>query len=193
MTKISDMSAILATAVDRANDLITLVDVSLTGVARNKKMTVAEAGKLFAGWNLIATSTTTGVGSIDFTGLAGYNDILLIGKGVTGSVSSFRGVVCSIDNGSTFLTTSGDYVGVTTAGVESNATQFDGVSASSSAALTFALQIVGINVNGAPKRCISTLGADRFLVGSLSPVTAIRYRHSSGGNITGGTLYLLGR
>jgi hypothetical protein len=42
MTKISDLSAMTGAAVDPANDLITMLDVSEAGVARNKKMTLAE-------------------------------------------------------------------------------------------------------------------------------------------------------
>jgi hypothetical protein len=42
MTKISDLSALTGAGVDAANDLITVVDASETGVARNKKMTFAE-------------------------------------------------------------------------------------------------------------------------------------------------------
>jgi hypothetical protein len=42
MTKISDLSALTGAGVDAANDLITVVDMSATGVARNKKMTIAE-------------------------------------------------------------------------------------------------------------------------------------------------------
>lgn len=42
MTKISDLSALTGASVDAANDLITVVDMSATGVARNKNMTIAE-------------------------------------------------------------------------------------------------------------------------------------------------------
>lgn len=42
MTKISDLSAMLATDVDTANDLVTVIDASAVGAARNKKMTFAE-------------------------------------------------------------------------------------------------------------------------------------------------------
>jgi hypothetical protein len=42
MTKISDLSALAGASVDAANDLVTVVDMSEAGVARNKKMTFAE-------------------------------------------------------------------------------------------------------------------------------------------------------
>lgn len=42
MTKISDLSAITAASIDTAADLVTVVDMSLSGTARNKKMTFAE-------------------------------------------------------------------------------------------------------------------------------------------------------
>lgn len=42
MTKISDLTALLGAGVDTAVDLVPVVDMSETGAARNKKMTVAE-------------------------------------------------------------------------------------------------------------------------------------------------------
>lgn len=42
MTKITDFAALTGAAVDPENDLITAVDMSETGAARNKKMTFAE-------------------------------------------------------------------------------------------------------------------------------------------------------
>lgn len=42
-TKISDLTVITAADIDGANDLITVVDMSETGAARNKKMTFTEA------------------------------------------------------------------------------------------------------------------------------------------------------
>lgn len=42
MTKITDFAALTGASVDAANDLVTVVDVSETGAARNKKMTFAE-------------------------------------------------------------------------------------------------------------------------------------------------------
>lgn len=144
-------------------------------------------------WELIATSTTTGVGFIDFINLAGYTDLLLMGRAVTGSVSSFRGCLCSVNNGSSFYNTSGDYVQVGGNGVETNAVQIDGINAAASAARSFHYLLSGINVTGAPKVCNPTWGTPTFFVASTSPVNAIRYIHNTGGNITGGTLYLFGR
>lgn len=42
MTKISDLSALTGASVDAGNDLMTVVDMSEAGAARNKKMTFAE-------------------------------------------------------------------------------------------------------------------------------------------------------
>lgn len=42
MTKISDLSALTGASVDAANNLVTVVDMSEAGAARNKKMTFAE-------------------------------------------------------------------------------------------------------------------------------------------------------
>jgi hypothetical protein len=156
--------------------------------------TLSASGGGGGAWSLVATSTPTGVPNVDFTGLSGYTDLLLIGIGVSGSASSFRAINCSTDNGASFFGTSGDYVRPSAAGSPSNQVQFDLVNAQSASALTFSGMIFGINVNGAPKKFQSTgQFADLFFKGSLSPVNAIRYWHSTAGNITGGTLYLLGR
>lgn len=42
MTKITDLAALTGASVDAANDLVTVVDMSEAGAARNKKMTFAE-------------------------------------------------------------------------------------------------------------------------------------------------------
>lgn len=42
MTKITDLAALTGASVDAANDLVTVVDMSEAGAARNKKMTLAE-------------------------------------------------------------------------------------------------------------------------------------------------------
>lgn len=47
MTKISDLVALTGANADPANDLVTVVDVSAVGVARNKKMTLTELRKGF--------------------------------------------------------------------------------------------------------------------------------------------------
>jgi hypothetical protein len=42
MTKISDFVSLSGAGVDQANDLLEIADMSETGAARNKKITVAE-------------------------------------------------------------------------------------------------------------------------------------------------------
>lgn len=49
MTKITDLSAILGAAVDDAADFLTIVDMSETGAARNKKILVEELLGLASG------------------------------------------------------------------------------------------------------------------------------------------------
>jgi hypothetical protein len=48
LTKISDLTAITAAEIDTAADLLLLIDMSLTGVARDKRMTVAQFMTLVA-------------------------------------------------------------------------------------------------------------------------------------------------
>jgi hypothetical protein len=149
------------------------------------------AGGSGSPWALVASSSPSGVNSHDFTGLGAYTDLMLIGSGVTGSVNSFRGVLLSVDNGATFANTGYSRIGVN--GAVTNQTELDGTTTADAAARSFVVAVYGANVNAAPKYCFSSAGFSTLFVNSLAPVNALRYYHSSGGNITGGTLYLFGR
>lgn len=75
MAKISDLSAFTAAEVVAANDLVTVVDASETGIAKNKKMTFAELAKAVVDASLESiiipcsdetTAITTGTAKVTF-------------------------------------------------------------------------------------------------------------------------------
>lgn len=145
------------------------------------------------GWEVISTQTPTGVSLVDFPNLGDYSELLLYARGITNGTNTFQAARVSVDNGSTFFATSGHYVQNTTAGVESNQTQFTMTDAAATAARSCFIHIFNSNVNGPPKRAVTTAGVERWFVASGSPIDALRFFQTAGTNITGGTVTLLGK
>jgi hypothetical protein len=159
-----------------------------------------------SGWRLVgAGQTATGVWSqavdgnkatVDFTGLDGISELLILFRLVTQSVSGQLSIQLSVNNGSSFFAAGGDYQAVVAAGTETaqNFSSLHGTNAT--AARSGMAHILGINVNGAPK-VIDRVNRDdsgsSLFVGSTSPVNALRCLPSAGGNLTGGAIYLFGR
>lgn len=131
---------------------------------------------------------------IDFTGLSGSRDILIIAQDVTLSVSGILGVQLSVNNGSSFFTTSGDYISLNDAGVSTNQDQIRMYSTAATAARSAHKLILACNLSGVPKVDTPNEASRRHQFrGSTSPVDAVRVLASAGGNLTGGKLYVLGR
>lgn len=153
------------------------------------------------GWTLAATHDfgATPQATFDVTGLAGVSDILIIGMALTAAASGFRTVHLSTDNGSTFYTTSGDYLAGSNAGTTSNVSGLALHATASAAARTGILMVSGCNVLNAPKPAyLSTQNADvasprYFVADNANDVNAIRIGNSGAGNITGGVVYVLTR
>jgi hypothetical protein len=171
-----------------ADSLSTFEEVSLGGTASTT-------------WSLAGSWTySVNVANVDITGLAGARDILIIGRGIVLAVSGTPIIRVSTNNGSTFFSTSGNYVAVSSVGVESNSAGIalndsNGTTASSGAVL-----IQAANVLGAP-RPLTNLGSPtassailRLFVGdTANDIDAIRLIPGSGGNITAGSLYVFKR
>lgn len=133
--------------------------------------------------------------NIEFAGLAGAKDIRIIAVGVTKAVSGFLKLVVSTDNGSTFYTTSGDYVTLPTTGISANAADANFHDPAATAARSGVLRIEGADVAGTPKIIEQMNNNDfsRMFVASTAAINAIRVFGSAGGNITGGKIYCLVR
>lgn len=97
MTKISDLSALTGASVDTAADLLPIVDMSLAGAARNKKITIDEAriglglgtaaSPQFTGINLgHASDTTITRASAGVIAVEGVNVITTAGGTFTGDI-----------------------------------------------------------------------------------------------------------
>lgn len=136
------------------------------------------------------------VAQVDFTNLASFNEVMIINRLVTKSVSGDFNVRASTDNGSTFYSASGDYVFLSGNGVESNSTEFGQTnSTASSAARSGVFHVKNLGGDGCPPVGFNmTANANhRYFVASTSKINAIRIYPSAGGNFTGGKSYCLCR
>ncbi len=156
-----------------------------------------------AAWQLAGTGqTATGVynfavdgakADVDFTGLSGFNELLIVCRALTVSVSGLRRLLASVDNGSTFFNSSGDYVAIETTGVETGSDNFAQNETATTAGRSLVVQIV--NLKGAAKFAHMNRASryQTMFVASASAINAIRINNSAGGNITGGTIRVYGR
>lgn len=163
-------------------------------------ITAAANGAGGSQWQLLATrdfAANPGT-ELDVTGLTG-TEVLVIASGVNSvAVLSFLNVILSVDNGSTFYNTSGDYLNVQNTGlVPPNNSGIGMGSSNTTAGKTGYALISGINVNGAPKLAQTnqsdtpSSGAKLF-VASLAPVNALRVNRQ-GQTMNAGVVYVLGR
>ena len=149
-------------------------------------------------WALAASWThSVDVANVDFTGLGGLGDILAIVRGITQSASGAAILHVSTDNGSSFYTTSGDYLAINeTSGSAVNSIGCGFWVTNTTAARYGAIQILGANVTGAP-RLILGYGQNNspqrlFVADNANPINAIRVASNSG-NMTGGSIYVFTR
>jgi len=131
--------------------------------------------------------------NVDVVGLGAYTDIQIVARGLSASVSGNRNIIVSVDNGATFFNTSGDYVSVTSAGVEAAASALLIHDTASTAARTFMGLIEGSGSSDGPKWGIGiggTTNQHRLFVASTLPINAVRLVTSGGGNLTAGSLFV---
>jgi hypothetical protein len=160
----------------------------------NKKATVAQFKAYGVGWTLVSSTSPSGAASVDVNNLAGYNEVLIIARALTASISGARAVQVSVDNGSTFDTTVANHQQISTAGVESNAASaaigYHGTNSASARTLVTHIR----NLKGAVKSANSLGNPDILYVGGAgADINAIRVLNSTGGTISGGPVYVFAR
>lgn len=146
-------------------------------------------------WALVSSTTiSTPVAQVDVIGLAAYSDLLIIGQDITTSSTGIRQIFLSTNNGVSFYTTSGDYVGISADGTANAVTQAAAHTTNSTATRTLVATINGTNIANAPKMVThSGSTAPRlFVADNANNVDAIRF-NSSAGNLTGGAIYVFAR
>lgn len=143
------------------------------------------------GWTLIATTTAAGAGNYDFTSLGNYGAILVVTRSITKSASGVTQLLVSTDNGSTFLTTSGDYLALAAAGTTTNDTAMDFHATASTAARSGRIIIWGFNTIG-QKAAHTTASVLNYLIPTTTALNAVRVVGSAGGTLDAGTIYVYG-
>lgn len=184
--KISDFTE--TTDID-ASDLL---EIENTG-GNSRKIT---AGNLLKGgvWTLVSSTSPSGASEVDVTDLGSYNEVLVVARALTASVSGVRQIQVSTDNGSSFDTTAANYQTVSALGVEANAATaaiaYHGTNATAARTLVAHIK----NLKGAVKVC-TFRGAEYEIlyVGSASDINAIRINNHTGGTISGGPVYVYAR
>lgn len=166
-----------------------------TGVTGNTGPTGTAAN---AAWTEVGSWDYSGdVATVDFTGLAGYNEFLVALRNVTLSIAGIRQLRVSVNNGSSYFAASGDYVEITSGGVETAKTAIDFHTSTATAARSGAVAIPQANLTCLIKPILSPNGSDnrelQFFVGSTSPINALRILPSAGGNLTGGSIRVYAR
>jgi hypothetical protein len=146
-----------------------------------------------AAWTEVYNATIAAPTANIDVDVSAYDDVLIIARLVTLSVSGSRQIKVSTDGGSTFYTTSGDYVFFSDSGAETATQAMLGHSTNTTAARTIAGDILGIRGSGYPKLSREIGGGrQRLFVADEDPITDIRLEGTSG-NLTGGRFIVLGR
>jgi hypothetical protein len=180
------------TSIDPAADFLPIWD------AGGAVMRKAKPRNLGLGWVLIEQRAVNGDEA--FTDLGSYSEIRVLLVGVTTSSSAIRQLQVSTDNGSTWLTSSGDYVSVKSDGVEANVTAMAFHRSASTAARGSEFVVRGLGL-AAPKVAARSNGdqdssgtEDRamYVIPTTTAINAVRV-NSSAGTPNGGTIYLFGR
>ncbi|RWE11572.1 MAG: hypothetical protein EOS61_15695 [Mesorhizobium sp.] len=172
----------------------TLTGAELLHVIQGGNSRQATVGALPA-WRQAASWTySADIANVDFTNLGSYNELMVLLRNVTASVSGIRLMYVSIDNGANFRNTSGDYKNINLNAAESDTTGFGFGTTNSTAARSGVARIPQSGLNGVPKILENLLvGLSVLFVQSTSPINALRFTNSTGGNFTGGSIVVLGR
>lgn len=136
-------------------------------------------------------STTAVSADVSVTGLANYSSLIVVGRAVTCLSSVSRVARVSVDNGSSYLNTSGDYISIAAAtGVESNFSQMT-LSDASQSARGFWLYFPIWNVANAGKIVMNSGTLIPFYLPTTSALNAIQLS-GNGGPINGGSIDVFG-
>lgn len=144
-----------------------------------------------AKWELAFTwNWSTNVTEVIANNLGDYKELIVICRDIVASASLTRHIRLSVDNGVTFFSTASDYLAIPSTGLVTTRTDAAGHGTANTAARTIFAQLRG-NIAGTPKMVTGPEGMAMF-VGSLSVVNAVRLGLSGAGNITGGSMFVLG-
>jgi hypothetical protein len=148
------------------------------------------------GWTFVTSATPSGTGGImSFNNLSAYNEILLLYKGIRGSpdFNITARVRVSTDNGATYLNTSGDYVSLSTQGVETNEADMKMHGTLTNGLKTGWRTISNFNTTK-PKNSWTPLDGGSYVIPTATALNAIQIFTNTGLDWdTVGTIYIFGR
>lgn len=187
------------TATLASGSLLAIRDASDPGL---KKTTMADVatflGSGAGAWQRIVDFTiASAIANYDIP-IPGFSEIILLALDVTTSVAGIRAVQVSVDNGTTFYSTSGNYSFLNGSGAKTadSAIGLHG-GTTSSAARGGVMSIRGNNLNNTIKIIDTPTGSSYGTVlftASNLPITTLRvFNSAGGGNLTGGRIIVLGK
>jgi hypothetical protein len=154
-------------------------------------------GAISDAWTLVNSWTySTGVPQVDFTGLAGYSEIRVLLRLVSCTGSGIRQVRVSTNNGSTFLSTSGDYVIAidSGSGTVGNQAEIQLHTLATTAARSAEIVFKGWNLTDSKTAQMrNRIDFTEVVIPTTSALNALRIFDISGGNLSGGSIYVWGR
>lgn len=146
-----------------------------------------------ASWTLKHTRSVGSGPTEDFTTDLNYNEILIVLVGVTTVSITTIAVRVSIDAGSTFLSTGGDYRFVPANGTEQNEADMGFFSTTNTTARTAFRTISNFNGTTSPKMSMQNNQDKYYRIPTTSALNAIRVMAESGNFDGAGTIYIFGR
>jgi hypothetical protein len=129
---------------------------------------------------------------MEFKYLDGVGDILMIAQGVTKSTSGRLFTHVSVNNGVSYFSTNGDYLIAGPDGIALNTITIGTFESSNTTApITGWVRIDGANMPGIRLGQFSdtSTAAQRYFVGSVSPINAVKVFPNNGGILTGGRIF----
>jgi len=170
-------------------------NVTITVNDPGDTITIAASGGSGGTWSLIDDHTVGASEASHDVTVTAYDEVLVQFIDVTSAAANQRGVQVSTDGGSTFDTTSGNYVVYATAGTKSSLTQFNAHSTGSASARGGFVHIKGLRQTTGPKQAlVGAADPDAVYLGSNAAITTVRCLTGAGAsNMTGGRIITYGK
>jgi hypothetical protein len=145
-------------------------------------------------WVLVGSWTySTPVANVDFTGLAGYTEVRAVMRQVSGSSGLFQFARVSTNNGSSFMSSAGDYIETATDGTANTITYMPMQPAIGAGAHTGEILITGWNLTANKvAQMRHATGIRQYVIPTSSALNALRIA-DNGGDLTGGSIYVFAR
>ena len=138
---------------------------------------------------------SSAVASVNFTNLSPYSELLILMRSVTCSVSGLRSIRVSDDNGGSYYAGTA-YAFIQEDGADSASSAISMHGTVTTAARSGMVGLKGINMFGTVKP-FETINRTAFgggvFIGSLNPINAFQILNTSGGNMTGGSIYVFAK